>query len=172
MHSAGEVTARPSRGLSTICSAYLIFMADPRTVRLFAQSIKARNPLLLSVTGTTDRSPPSPLVSELAPSYFAARLSRLSADHSRPASNAGASCVTPLAADLRDARRGPRRSAALRQPASPIAGNTQSCARPSKSLSRNTFIVIMKHRSTSRRRRRRYCTICLQCRGVGDIAPR
>jgi len=67
VHSAGEVTARPSRGLSTICSAYLIFMADPRTVRLFAQSIKARNPLLLSVTGTTDRSPPSPLVSELAP---------------------------------------------------------------------------------------------------------
>src|SRR5258705_5297791 len=49
-------------------------------------------------------------------------------------------------------------AAALRGQA-PIAGTGQSCARRTNRYQETPFIVIRKHRSTSRRRRRPYCTI-------------
>jgi hypothetical protein len=67
-----------------------------------------------------------------------ARTSRLSADHTRPVRNAGVQCVTPLTADLRDARRRPWQSVALHQRAAPMAA-------PLKTVL-DAAIVIKKHR--------------------------
>jgi hypothetical protein len=79
------------------------------------------------------------------------------------------SCVTPLAADLRHARRGPRQSAALHQP---IAGTAQSCGRPTNRYQETSFIVTKKHRQFHEGAGGILAPLVFTCRVVGDIAPR